>query len=118
MYKPKTSKFITPIRILRRTEALVNGAPDVSYPPETATDHLCRFKSFHGAETLYAGQLGFEDGGTVEMWYDPTVKLRDRVLLHADATQAYEIISPPENVEQRNMFLVFRVSRVVMPDAD
>lgn len=110
MFKPNTSKFITPITVLRRQETIVNGMVQITYPSNTTTEHLCAFKAFYGQEAIYAGQAGIKTGGTITTWYDPTIKYRDRVSLGG---QMYEIITPPENVEQRNMFMVFKVSKVV-----
>ena len=46
------------------------------------------------------------------MWYTPEVKTSDRILLNDDASQAYDVTSA-ENVENRGMFLILKVKRVV-----
>ena len=112
MFKPSAQQFATVIRIQHRKPTVVNGAPRVSYEDADPALHMCEFKPFHGAEAIQAGQLGIIQGGTITMWYTPGVKTSDRILLNDDISQAYDVISA-EDVENRGMFLVLKVKRVV-----
>jgi SPP1 family predicted phage head-tail adaptor len=113
MFKPKAKKFITTIKVIRRKETLIHGMPQISYPDDTATEHMCAFKGFYGQEALYAGQSGIQQGGTITTWYDDTINYRDRVVMDEEN---YEIISPPENIEQRGVYMTFKIAKVVTPD--
>jgi len=112
MFKPSAQQFATVIRLQHRQQTVVNGAPKLSYQDADPAIHMCEFKPFYGAEAIQAGQLGITQGGTITMWYTPEVKTSDRILLNDDPGQAYEVTSA-ENVENRGMFLVLKVKRVV-----
>lgn len=113
MYKPSARQFTTLIRLQHRVDATVNGAPRPTYQDASPALHFCEFKSFHGAEAVQAGQLGVITGGTITMWYTPGVKASDRILLDDDADQIYEVVAPPEDIENRHMWLVMKVKRAV-----
>ena len=112
MFKPSAQQFATVIRLQHRQQTVVNGAPRISYQDADPALHMCEFKPFYGAEAIQAGQLGITQGGTITMWYTPGVKTSDRILLNDDVSQAYDVTSA-ENVENRGMFLVLKVKRVV-----
>lgn len=112
MFQPKAQQFNTIIRLKHRTDATVNGAPDPTYHNATPELHYCEFKPFYGAEAIQAGQLGITEGGTITMWYTEGIKPSDRIWLGDDARLTYEVISA-ENVENRSMYTVLKVKRVV-----
>ena len=112
MYQPKVQQFNTVIRIKHRVITTVNGAPDSTYVDASPPIHLCEYKPYYGSEAIHAGQLGIVEGGTITMWYAPDVKRGDRVVLNDDASLIYEITSV-ENVENRSMYMILKVSRVV-----
>jgi hypothetical protein len=112
MYRPNIQQFTTPIRVQHRVETLVNGAPDISWEDASPAIQYCNFKPFHGTEAVQAGSIGTVDGGTITMWYDPSLKTSDRILLNDNINLAYEVLNP-ENVEMRNQFLILKVFRVV-----
>lgn len=112
MFQPKATQFNTIIRLKHRIDATVNGAPDPTYQDATPAVHYCAFKPFFGAEAIHAGQLGITEGGTITMWYTDGVKPSDRILLNDAADLVYEVTSV-ENVENRGMYLVLKVKRVV-----
>ena len=113
MFQPKAQQFNTIIRLQHRVQTDVNGAPDLSYTDASPAVHYCEFKPFYGAEALQADQLGVIDGGSVTMWYTPSVKASDRIFLNDDSSRVYEVMGAPENIENRSMFLTFKVKRVV-----
>ena len=61
---------------------------------------------------MNAGVLSYTDTAEVVMWYRSDISIRDRLLLNDDTTQVFEVVSPPENVEQRGQYLMFKVQRV------
>lgn len=113
MFKPNVQQFSTPIRIQHRVETDVNGAPEVSYVDADPALDLCNWKGKGGTESTEAGTLTVADTAEVVMWYRPDVNQRDRLLLNDDVKSAYEIISPPDNIEMRNMWLILKVNRAV-----
>lgn len=112
MFRPNIQQMTTAIRLQSRQETTVNGAPKVSYLDAEALE-FCNWKSKGGTEDTTSGTLTVEDTADVVMWYRPGINQKDRILLHDNPELAYEVVGPPENVEQRNMFWVFKVKRAV-----
>lgn len=112
MYRPNIKQMTTPIRIQRRQEAIVNGAPDISYVDANPALDFCNWKGRGGTESTQSGSLVVFDTAELTMWYRPDVTVQDRILLNDDPDLAYEVINV-ENVEMRNQFLILKVQRVV-----
>ena len=112
MFQPKALNFNTIIRLKHRIDHAVNGAPDPTYHDATPEIHFCEFKPLYGAEAIQAGQIGITQGATITMWYTEGVKTSDRIWLNDNPFLIYEVISV-ENVENRNMYLILKVKRVV-----
>ena len=108
MYNPLTGPMSTVVRVQTRTKTDVNGAAKFAYT-DAGLD-ACQWKSKGGTEATRSGVLAYEDTAEVVMWYRSDITIRDRLLL--DDVTAYEIISPPENIEQRGQYLMFKVQRV------
>jgi len=113
MWRPSAQQFSTPIRVQRRVQTLVNGAPVVSYVDAEPALDFCNWKSRGGTESTSSGTLVVEDTTEVTMWYRPDLGQQDRLLLNEDPNLAYDVIGPPENVEMRNMWLIVKVKRAV-----
>ncbi len=111
MWKPNVQQMTTPIRIKRRKETNVNGAPKVSYEDADPPIDYCNWKSRGGTESTQSGTLVVDDTAEVVMWYRPDISKQDQLLLYDDPKQAYDVISVPENVEMRNQFLLLKVKR-------
>lgn len=112
MFRPKAQQFATLFRLQTRTETDVNGAPDIAYADASPAQRMGEFKAFHGAEATQSGALQLQEGGTLTTWWLPDYTPRGRILLNDDAAQAYEIVSV-ENVENRNMYAVLKITRAV-----
>jgi hypothetical protein len=111
MWKPNIKQFITAIRIQHRVENDVNGAPDISYVPENDIQY-CDWKGKGGTESTESGTVVVYDTAEITMWFNPVINEKDRVLLNDDETLGYEIVNV-ENVQQRNMYIILKVKRVV-----
>ena len=68
------------------------------------------WKSYGGTETTSNGVLSVEDTAQVVCWYRPDIRSGCRLVRLSDGA-VYEIIGDPENIEMRNQFLKFKVSR-------
>ncbi len=113
MWRPKIQQMNTQVRILKRIQTTVNGAPKITYDDAENPLEFCNWKSKGGTESTQSGTLVVEDTAEVVMWYRPDISQKDRLLLNDDPQLAFDVIGPPDNVEQRNMFLVLKVRRVV-----
>jgi len=112
MFRPKAQQFATIFRYRTRTETEVNGAPEINYVDATPAQRFGEFKAFYGAEAVQAGALQLQEGGTLTTWWMSDYTPRGIILLNDDAAQAYEIISA-ENVENRNMYAIIKITRAV-----
>lgn len=70
---------------------------------------FCNWKTYGGTEQTVDGVYSVIDTATVTTWYRSDITSRCRLQL-GDAV--YEIINEPENIEQQNRVLVFKVQRV------
>lgn len=68
------------------------------------------FKTYGGTERDVNGVYSIEDTANIETMYRPDIKANCRVAREDGAT--YDIISEPEDIEQRHQFLKFKVKRI------
>lgn len=112
MWQPKAHQLSTVIRVKKRVGTTVNGAEKVSYIDANPFIDYCQWKGKGGTEGQSSGTYTIHDTAEVVMWYRSDISQKDRLLLNNNPDLAYEIISPVDNVEQRNMWLYFKVKRV------
>lgn len=99
--------------LLIPTYTTVNGVRKKTFP-EVKDGILFNgtFKTYGGTERDVNGVYSIEDTANVETWFRPDITSSCRIALANNPTALYDIISEPENIEMRNQFLLFRVSRV------
>lgn len=68
------------------------------------------FKTYGGTEKTVNGVYSIEDTANIETMYRPDIKANCRVAREDGAT--YDIISEPEDINQRHQFLKFKVKRI------
>lgn len=106
-YKPDLP-YDTPVELLNPTYISVKGVDKKVYP-EKGEGLLCKFRTYGGTESTTNGVLTVEDTANVETWYRPDITSASRIKLGADV---YEVMGKPENIEQRNQILKFKVRGV------
>ena len=73
---------------------------------------FCNFSTYGGSEYENNGVYTVDDTANVITWFDPAIKSSCAIQLCDDPTGAiYEILGEPENIEQRNQELSFKVRR-------
>lgn len=73
---------------------------------------LCNYSTYGGNEYQNNGVYVVDDTATVVCWYDPAITAGGAISLCDDPTGAiYEILGQPENIEQRNQEMTFKVRR-------
>lgn len=110
-YRPALP-FSTPLLLLTPTYTTVNGVRKKTFP--AVADGVLfygTFKTYGGTERDINGVYSIEDTANVETWYRPDITSGCRVAV-AGTTAVYEILGEPENINLRNQFLKFKVSRV------
>lgn len=106
MYKPSTP-YSTVVELYAPTTTTVKGVDVKSY---SLVDIIhCSFKTYGGTEKVSNDVLTVEDTANIECWYRPDITSACRIKLGA---KFYDIIGEPENIEQRNQFLKFKVRGV------
>lgn len=113
IYSPKemqqlrtAAKLLTP-----KAETQTLGVYRATY--EDKGTIFCNWKTYGGTtvtgERAVDGIISVIDTATVTTWYRPDITSKCRIKL-GDAV--YEIINEPENIEQQNRVLQFKVRRV------
>lgn len=110
MYKPmQAAQMTTPCMLQVPTTSNVLGVVKKSFADGERFN--CNWKTYGGTEVVNNDVLTIEDTAIIVCWYDPQIQASCRVKRLTDGA-VYEIISEPENIEQRNMILQFKVQRV------
>ena len=111
MYRPiEAAQMTTATRLQTPTGGKTLGVSKNTYADVSGVV-MVNWKSFGGTETASNGVLSVEDTAQIVCWYRPDIRSNCRLVRLADGA-VYEIIGEPENIEQRNQFLKFKVRRV------
>jgi hypothetical protein len=117
MFRPsEAAQMTTPLRLQQPTNAVSYGVNKKTFTNVNGVI-MANFKTYGGTEKTDNGVLSVEDTAQVVCWYRPDIKSDCRVVLldgseDTDNAKCYEILGEPENIEQRNMFLKFKVRRI------
>lgn len=101
--------YTTAVELLNPTAYKRVKGVTVKEFPETGEIIFCKFKTYGGTETVVNGVLSVIDTANIETWYRPDITSASRIRL---GNRAYDVIGEPENIEQRNQFLKFKVRGV------
>lgn len=110
-YRPK-APFNVPLVLLIPTYETVSGVRKKIFP-SIADGILFKgsFKTYGGTERDVNGIYSIEDTANIQTWYRPDITSGCRVAI-AGTNAVYDILGEPENIDMRNQYLVFKVSRV------
>jgi len=112
MFKPKAaSQMTTPIKLKERVVTKVSGAKNIVYQDATDPVIYCNFKTFGGTERVINNLIVIDNTATITTWYRPDIKANCQIELLSD-NSIWEIINDPENIEQRNQMIQFKVRKV------
>ena len=106
-YRP-SEPYCTPVELFNPTYEVIKGVTKKVYG-ENGTLVFCSFKTYGGTETTTNDQLTVVDTANVETWYRPDITSASLLKLGG---KTYEVIGEPENIEQRNQFVKFKVRGV------
>lgn len=111
LYRP-SQPFTTPLRLLIPTYQTISGVRKKIFPAvKDGILFYASFKTFGGTERDVNGIYSVEDTASIETWYMPEFASGCRVAV-ASTGAVYEIIGEPENIDMRNQFSKFKISRV------
>lgn len=103
-YRP-TEPYCTPVELFNPAYDVIKGVNKKVYP-ENGELIFCSFKTYGGTESNVNDQLTVVDTANIETWYRPDITSASLIKL---GNKRYEVIGEPENIEQRNQFLKFKV---------
>ena len=110
MFRPLNSnQMTTACQLLTPTAKSVLGVLKKEY--EAGERFNCNFKTYGGTEVVTNDVLTIEDTAQITCWYSPNIKANCRIKRLSDGAE-FDILGEPENVEMRNMIMIFKVSRV------
>ena len=110
MLRPASSyQMATPRRLQTPTETTDLGVTRKGWKDGDVV--LVSFKSMGGTETESNGVLSVIDTAQITTWWRPDIRSDCRLVRLSDGA-AYEILGEPENLEERNQMLLFKVRRV------
>lgn len=110
-YRPSLP-FSTPLVLLIPTYTTVSGVKKKTFPSvENGILFYGSFKTYGGTERDVNGVFVVEDTANIETWFRPDITSGCRVAI-AGTNAVYDILGEPENIEMRNQYLVFKVSRI------
>lgn len=107
MYKP-SCEFNTHMMILKPDRSTKLGVVKKEYLP--SSEMFCSFKTFGGTETTSNGVIVIENTAIIDTWFNPDITAD--CILKSDTGQRYEIIGTPENIENKNIFMKFKVREI------
>lgn len=109
-YRPQLP-FSTPLILLKPTYQKSGGVRSKIIPALTEGEQIFgTFKTYGGTETTVDGIYSITDTAEVQTWFRPDITSDCLIALVTGET--YEIMNTPENINQRNQFLKFKVKRV------
>lgn len=117
MFRPnEAAQMTTPLRLQQPVTAVSYGVSKKTYKNIDGVI-WANFKTFGGTEKNDNGIITVEDTAQIVCWFRPDITSGCRVVLldgaeNTDGAKCYEVLGEPENIEQRNMFLKFKVRRV------
>lgn len=102
-------QMTTPMALLIPQKIKIMGFEQVSYIEAYPIN--VNFKTYGGTESVNDGVMTVLDTAQITCWYDPNIKSSSQLKRLTDGA-IYEVIGEPENLEQRNMILTFKVKRI------
>lgn len=110
-FKPNMP-FNVPMRLLIPTTKKVQGVVNKKFTePEDGELFYGSFRTFGGTETIENGVYTLVNTATINTWYRPDIKADCRIYL-CETEQVYEIVTDPEDINQRHQYLQFKVKKV------
>lgn len=110
MYRPESaSQMTTEMRLQTPTSETVLGVTKKTYTDGDVV--MCNFKTYGGTESVSNDVVSVIDTAQITCWYRPDIKSDCRLKRLSDGA-VFEILGEPENLEQRNQILYFKIRRV------
>lgn len=114
MYENK-EHFRVPMKLLIPTFRKISGVTKKEYPDTqgVSDDYLFfgSFKTYGGTEETVNGVVTIKDTAIVNTWFRDDITSDCRVYV-LQTGRIYDVISPPENIDMRNIFMQFKLAAI------
>lgn len=107
-YRP-SGPFNVPMFLFIPTYTTAKGSSKKNYP-KNGELIFGSFRTFGGTEKVVNDTLAIENTAVVETWFRPDIKA-DCQLEDVNGLR-YEILGAPENINQRNQYLKFKIRAI------
>lgn len=107
MYTPNT-EFNTHMTILKAVITTKLGVTKKEYISNG--EIYCSFRTFGGTETTSNGVVVIENTAVIDTWYNPDITAD--CCLKSDSGHCFEVLGQPENIENKNIFMKFKVKEI------
>lgn len=102
-------QMTTPMALLVPKSETIMGVAKKTY---TEVDNIfVNFKTYGGTESISNDVLSVIDTAQITCWFRPDITSDCRLKRLSDGA-VFDILGEPENLEQRNMLLTFKIRRV------
>lgn len=98
------------LRIVEKYER-TGGVSKPIYKDATDPIFFCNFKSYGGTETTVNGRYVIVDTANITTWFRPDIESNCQVIRLSD-NAIFKIINEPENVDESNQFIKFKIERI------
>lgn len=124
MYKPNSMNSLTnSALVLIPVQKKISGVVKFDYEKVIIDDKIqenphffyCSFKSYGGTEVIKNGIITILETAEVVCWYRDDITQHCRIQL-INTGMTYEILGVPENIDNKNLFMKFKVQRVGATD--
>ena len=113
-YRPaEAEQMTTPLKLLipSPNSKIVNGVPVNEFIDAEDPIFLASFKTYGGTEQNINGVYSIRDTASIVCFYRPDIKSNCKIVRLTD-NAVFKVLAEPENVDERNQFLKFRVERI------
>ena len=111
-YRPtEAEQMTTPFKLQIPIYKTVSGVNKIDYYQDVEGTIFASFKTYGGTEQNVNGVYSIKNTAIVVCFYRPDIKSNCRIIRLTD-NAAFKIIADPENIDERNQFLKFKVERL------
>lgn len=111
-YRPaEAEQMTTPLKLQVPIEKVVSGVTVYDYKDAEEPIFYGSFKTYGGVEQNINNVYSIKDTANIVCFYRPDITTNCRII-NLKNNKAYRVIAEPENTDERNQFLKFKVERL------
>ena len=111
-YRPaEAEQMTTPLKLQIPVPKVVSGVTKYDYKDATEPIFYGSFKTYGGTEQNINDIYSIKDTANIVCFYRPDITTNCKII-NLKNNKEYRVIAEPENTDERNQFLKFRVERI------